>query len=484
MKERWSSRMGFILAASGASIGLGNIWRFPYVAYENGGGAFLIPYLLALLFLGIPFVILQMGMGHKYRVGTPYAFFKVHKYCAWIGWLETFIAAIIAVCYVVIIGWAISYFFFSFTLHWGENTGDFFYTQYLGFHNEATLSFSHIQAHIILPLFIAWFITFMALIFGIGHGIEKVNYIFVPLLFILCTVLIIRAINLPGASIGLNYLFTPDFEKLLNPKVWMAAFGQIFFTLSIGYGVLVTYASYLPKESDISNNASMIAFINCGFSILSGILVFSVLGNMSHEAGKPMDQVAGAGIGLTFVTLPNAFNHMPEARVIAPLFFLSIIFAGTSSHISIVEAVVRAFCDKLGWPRPLIVSGLCFIGFLCSLIFTTNGGLSLIGVVDYFSNQILLIGVCTIELVCFGWLCRELHGIQQHCNQHSDFNVGRLWIFCLKYAGVAILIFLLVRYSLKPYRYEALEFIGWTLTGCVLLASVLCGFHNKWVHQS
>lgn len=486
MKEQWNSRTGFVLAAIGSAIGLGNIWRFPYVTYENGGGAFLIPYLVAMLVLGIPFIILQLSIGHKYRAGAPHAFFKANKNFTWLGWVESLLASVIAVYYVVIIGWAISYFFFSFHLSWGADTNHFFSSVYLNSGNHSPLSLGSIQGHLILPLVAAWFLTFICLFFGVGKGIERISRVMMPLLFILTIVLVIRTVTLPGASSGLNWLFQPNFSKLTDPHVWLAAFGQVFFSLSLGFGIMVAYASYLPKKSDITNNAMITAFINCGFSLLAGIIIFSVLGNMSFEQGIPLTKVVSAGVGLTFITIPEAFDKMPMAHVIAPLFFLSLIFAGASSHMSLVESVVRAFTDKLGWPRKVMVSVICGAGCCISLLFITNGGLTLLDLVDHFANEIILISTCTLELILFGWFFK-LQDLRSHCNVRSDFSLGNWWIFALKYMGIIILGYLLIQNLITDfstpyggYSESAIIIVGWGMTVCIFVAAILLSLHKNW----
>ena len=348
-REQWGSRTGFILAAVGSAIGLGNIWRFPYMAYENGGGAFFIPYLFAMLTAGIPFMILEFGMGHKNRGSAPKTLAKIHSKFQWLGWFQVGIAAVIAVYYVAVIGWAISYFSMSFTQSWGHDTNTFFFKDYLGLGDNSPTQLGSIQWKIAFSMLIAWAITYAAIVGGVKAGIEKASKIMMPILFIMVVVLIGRMVFLPGALEGVNYMFEPDFSKILDLKVWAAAYGQIFFTLSIGFAIMLAYSSYLPEKSDISNNAFMTVLINCGFSILAGIMIFSVLGYMAHEQGKALTDVVTSGVGLAFVTLPAAINLLPAPYILGPLFFLALVVAGLSSHISIMEAVTSAIMDKLKW---------------------------------------------------------------------------------------------------------------------------------------
>ena len=185
-REQWGSRAGFILAAVGSAIGLGNIWRFPYMAYENGGGAFFIPYLFAMLTAGIPFMIMEFGMGHKYRGSAPRVFAQLSKKYEWLGWFQVSIVAIIGIYYVAVIGWAISYFSMSFTQSWGADTNAYFFGEYLQLGSENSPSkLGAVQWHIATPIIIAWAITFAAIFGGIKSGIERASKIMMPLLFLM-----------------------------------------------------------------------------------------------------------------------------------------------------------------------------------------------------------------------------------------------------------------------------------------------------------
>lgn len=280
-REQWNSRVGFILAAVGSAIGLGNIWRFPYMAYENGGGAFFVPYLFAMISAGIPIMIMEFGLGHKFRSAAPKMFSKLNVKMEWLGWLQVFCSAAIGVYYVAIIGWAISYLAMSFDQSWGTDTNSYFFKEFLKLDDHSPLSLGNFQWHIAIPMTIAWAITFTAIFSGVKAGIERAGKIMMPLLFIMVILLIVRVLMLPGAISGLNYLFEPNFSKILDPQVWSAAYGQIFFSLSVGFAVMISYSSYLPDKSDVNNNAFMTVLINCGFSILGGMLIFGILGYMA-----------------------------------------------------------------------------------------------------------------------------------------------------------------------------------------------------------
>ncbi|WP_281645691.1 sodium-dependent transporter [Parendozoicomonas sp. Alg238-R29] len=438
-REQWGSRAGFILAAVGSAIGLGNIWRFPYMAYENGGGAFLVPYLIAMLAAGIPFMILDFSLGHKYREAAPGTLGKLMPRLEILGWFQVLIAAVIAVYYVAVIGWAISYFGFSFTQSWGEDANSYFFSEYLKLGDNSPLSLGSLQMHIVLPLMLAWGITYAALVTGVKGGIERFGKIMIPILFLMVVGLTLRVLMLPGAVDGVNWLFQPDFSALTNPKVWSAAFGQIFFTLSVGFAIMIAYSSYLPEKSDINNNAFMTVLINCGFSMLAGVMIFAVLGYMAAQQGVPLNEVVSSGVGLAFITIPTAINLLPAPWLLGPLFFGALVVAGVSSHISIMEAITSAFMDKTGWSRKKTATVICSAGAIISLLFATNGGLLLLDVVDYFINNIAILGSCLIQLLVVGWILKPAT-FREYTNERSDFAIGRWWDVCIRFVSSAFLV--------------------------------------------
>ncbi|HIF9373698.1 TPA: sodium-dependent transporter [Photobacterium damselae] len=488
-REQWGSRAGFILAAVGSAIGLGNIWRFPYMAYENGGGAFFIPYLFAMLTAGIPFMIMEFTLGHKLRSAAPRAFAKLGGKYEWLGWFQVFIAAVIAVYYVAVIGWAISYLGFSFKQSWGSDTNAFFFSEYLKLGEHSPSQLGGFQLHIAIPMMIAWAITFAAIYSGVKGGIERASKIMMPLLFIMVLGFITRVVFLPGALDGLNYLFQPDFSKILDAKVWSAAYGQIFFTLSVGFAIMIAYSSYLPSKSDINNNAFMTVLINCGFSITAGVLIFAVLGYMAQEQAKPLTEVVSAGVGLAFVTIPAAINLLPAPYILGPLFFLALVVAGLSSHISIIEAVTSAVIDKLNWSRKKAAIVVCGTGFIVSMAFATNGGLLLLDLVDYFINNVALLSSCLLELLIVGWLVK-IADIRQYANSISDFTIGKWFELCIRFISPIMLAIILVTNLYKTlaegyggYDMSDLLTLGWGLVGMMIVVSIIINLASKSPNQ-
>lgn len=487
-REQWGTRVGFIMAAVGSAIGLGNIWRFPYVAYDNGGGAFFIPYLFALLTAGIPIIILEFAIGQKNRGSAPMTFAKLNPKWEWLGWWQTFVSFVIAVYYVAIIGWAFSYAYFAVNQSWGADTAGFLFGTYLGL-SDSPFELGGIQMGVLIPVVLAWLIIYAALRGGVKKGIEFANKIFMPLLLVLVIIIAIRGITLPGAVDGLNYLFTPDFSRILDYQVWAAAYGQIFFSLSICFAIMIAYSSYLPKKTDIVNNGFMTAFINCGFSLLAGFAVFGVLGFMAQAQGVGVEEVAGAGVGLAFVVFPAAISEMPFAPgLFGVIFFLSLVVAGLSSAISINEAVISGLMDKFSATRAKVVNLYCLVAFLISILFTTGAGLYILDIADHFINQFGIVFAGLIQVILIAWFY-DLEKIKGYINPMSEFKVGTLWMVNLKFITPAVLGYMAIAnlYSnltsnYYDYATSALVTYGWgVVAATIVLAFVMQSI--KWKNQ-
>lgn len=431
-RQQWGTRAGFILAAVGSAVGLGNIWRFPYVAYENGGGAFLIPYLFALLTAGIPILVMEFTIGHKYRGSAPLSFFRMSgKKAEWLGWWGVLVAFIISTYYAVIIAWALRYTVFSFNQAWGEDTEGFLFGSFLQL-AETPGETGGIVWGVFIPLILVWVITLGILLKGVKKGIEIANRIFIPALVILFLIIVVRAVTLPGAAAGLNAFFEPNFEQIMNPSVWVAAYGHIFFSLSIAFAIMITYSSYLPKKSDITNNAFITGFANSGFELLAGIGVFAALGFMATQLSVPVDEVATAGVGLAFVVFPQIINQFPGFNgFFGVLFFLSLTLAGLTSLMSITETYVAGVTEKFGVSRNKAVILGGGLAAIISILFATQGGLYFLDLADYYINQFGVAAVGLVEVIMVAWILRKTNALQTHANLTSDIHLGGWWKICL-----------------------------------------------------
>jgi len=477
-RETWGSRTGFIMAAVGSAIGLGNIWRFPYMVYANGGGAFLIPYFVAMLAAGIPFMILEFGLGQKFKGSAPQVFSSISQKWEWLGWWQVAVSFIITTYYAVVIAWSINYFLLSFTQGWGATPKAFFFGTFLAA-TDSPLQLGGVRPAILATTAVTWFLTFIAVFTGVKSGIERMSKIFMPLLFLLVFIFIGRGLMLPGAAEGLNWLFKPNFSAIMDGKVWADAFGQIFYSLSIGFGIMLSYASYLPKKSDINNNACMTVFINCGFSVISGIMIFSVLGYMAQQQGVPISKVAGSGVGLAFITLPTAINLMSAPVFFGTLFFLALCVAGLSSMISLNEVVVAALIEKMNISRKKAAILFSCLGFLVSCAFATGSGVLLLDIVDHFINNFGVLIGAFIEILFVTWFC-NIDDLRRHINRTSDIKVGALWTVSLRFITPAMLGFMLVSNCIGDieknyggYSTKATLLFGWsTLFLCILCAMI------------
>ncbi|WP_440956231.1 sodium-dependent transporter [Methanosarcina sp. Mfa9] len=453
-REVWNTRVGFILAAVGSAVGLGNIWRFSYTCYENGGGAFLIPYFIALLTAGIPLMILEFGLGSKFKGSAPMSLKRADKKFEWIGWLGVMSGFIITTYYSVIVGWSLIYLANAFTLGWGTDTAGFLFGEVLELSDSPWVlgGFAH---KVLLGLLATWAIIWVVEKKGVQGGIEKASKIFMPLLWILLIVLVFRAVTLVGALDGIEWYLKPDFSMLLDKNLWVAAYGQAFFSLSLGMAIMITYSSYLPKKSDIVNNAFIVSLADCAFSFTMGFAIFGTLGYMASSKGVGLQEVVASGVGLAFVVLPEALNMLPGLKAItAVAFFLSIVVAALSSLISIVEGFAAAIMDKFDMSRSRAVDVAIGVSLIGSLIFATKGGLYWLDIVDHFVNIYGLMVVGILEVVAIGWVYGG-DRIKEWVNTYSDIMAGKWWDISAKVVIPVVLVICLAQETLtginEPY---------------------------------
>ncbi|MEU9672428.1 MULTISPECIES: sodium-dependent transporter [Streptomyces] len=479
-REQWATRAGFLLAAIGSAVGLGNIWRFPAIAYDNGGGAFLLPYLIALLTAGIPLLIMEYAVGRKYRLSPPAALRRMARPAEAIGWWQVVISFVIATYYAVIIAWAVRYVGFSVGQQWGDDPEAFLFGDFLRA-PETPGVFDGFVPGVFWPLVIVWVVVLVVLAFGIRRGIERANKVFIPLLFVLFAALVIRALTLDGAATGLDALFTPDWSELGNGSVWVAAYGQIFFSLSIGFGIMVTYASYLGRRADLTGSAMVAGFANSSFEILAGIGVFATLGYLATASGVGVDEVAGAGIGLAFVAFPAVISEMPFGGFFGILFFGSLVIAGLSSLISIVQVVVSAVQDRTGMRRRTAVLGVGGLVALVSvLLFPTESGIYLLDASDHFINQYGIALAALVGLIVIVWVLRQLPALQANADATSAVRLGHWWRICLGVITPVVLGWMMVdslrtefEENYEGYSTGFLLSAGWSVAIGALLVGVI-----------
>ncbi|GAA1757948.1 sodium-dependent transporter [Agromyces humatus] len=477
-REQWTGQVGFILSAIGSAVGLGNIWRFPGVAYENGGGAFIIPYLIALITAGIPILFLDYAIGHRFRGSAPMAFRRLGgKWLENLGWFQVMICFVIGLYYTVVIAWALSFFVFSFDLRWGDDPAAFLTGDYLQVADPG-ISFEFVPG-VLIPLAIVWIATIAVLAAGVAKGLQRVNVIFLPLLVVAFLILVVRALFLDGAAEGLNALFTPNWQALGDPDVWIAAYSQIFFSLSIAFGIMITYASYRNRKANLTTPGLVVAFANSSFEILAGIGVFATLGFFAFQQGVAIEELEGlTGVGLSFVTFPAIVSQMPGGPIFGALFFGSLTMAGFTSLISVMQVVSAGFQEKFGLTvrqAAIRVGGVAAI--ISIVLFSTTTGLLALDVADQWANNIGIVASAVLTSVLVLWVLRRGPELRTHLNALSTFKVGRIWLVLTSVLAPIVLGYMLISriVTLSVEGYGGLP--GWYLVaiGWGAIIAILLG---------
>ena len=441
-REQWHSRAAFIMAAIGSAVGLGNVWRFPYVAYSSGGGAFLIPYFTALFTAGIPMLILEMGLGQRMQKGAPLAFGAINKPLQLFGWWAAGLSAAIVIYYSTILSWSWVYLWHSLGLSWGDNPEVFF--------NQTVLHKSAGPGQVgwpVLPLVIGLALTWLTVYLILRKGVRSVSrvvMITVPLPTILLAILLIRGLTLPGSMDGIRYYLTPDFGQLKNPQIWLRAYGQIFFSLSLASGVMIGYGSYLGRKAEIANSALITGLANCGTSFFAGFVVFSVLGYLAKVQGLPVPDVTASGTGLAFVAFPTAISKLPALNaVFGVIFFVTLLTLGIDSAFALQEAFTTGFNDKWRIGSEKLARVFVLAAFPISLIFVTRGGFYWFDIVDKWICDFGLVVSGLIQCIIIGYLY-PVGEFRDYLNAQSEVRVGMWWIWTLRYVTPAALLLILI----------------------------------------
>ena len=457
------------MATIGSAVGLGNIWRFPYVAYANGGGAFLIPYIVAVFTVGIPLLIAEFAVGSMFRRSAPPVMDAIAKK-EWVGWLAVLSAFVISIYYAVLMAWCLCYLFHSFGLVWGSNTANFFFNKFLHLTTSPSI-FGKMNIQIFFALLFTWTSIYLILYKGI-KSIGKVVAITVPLPTILLLILVIRGMTLPGASIGLNFYLAPNFSKIFSPSVWLAAYAQTFFSLSLAQGIMILYASHLKEGSDITNNAFITALADGGTAFLAGFAVFSILGYMSYVHSVPMQEIARGGIGLAFITYPAAISKIPLAPLFGVIFFLALLTFGIDSAFSMVESIAGAIKDKFNFSREKATFLIVAIGFLSGIFLTYGNGLYWIQIIDFSISNFALVIVGLLECILFGYILKA-EKIRGYANFVSDIRIGRWFDFMLKIFAPIVLSLILITSFIQLLISGYKGYPGWSLALGILLVIFL-----------
>ncbi|CAH1778090.1 unnamed protein product [Owenia fusiformis] len=531
-KERgnWSGKLDFLLSCIGYAVGLGNVWRFPYLAYDNGGGAFLIPYVIMLLFCGLPLFFMELAVAQFCSKGAI-SIWIVSPLFTGLGYAMCIISGLVCIYYNVIICWAIFYLFASFTskLPW-ESCGNAWntaaciegemvigpdgnltkaadnvtYEEICAARNASMMMMSNttgslktpseeywenfvldispsieetgtIRWQLALCLLLAWVVIFLCLCKGIKSS-GKVVYFTATFPYIVLVILLIRGVTLPGYWKGIEYYVTPKWDLLLNAKIWGKAAVQIFYSLGPGFGGLHAMASYNRFKNNCYRDAVIVALINCGTSVFAGFVIFSVIGFMSHSLCVPVEDVAASGPGLAFVAYPAGIAMMPIAPLWSCLFFLMLFTLGLDSQFAMMETIITAATDefpKLRSKKTWFTLALCISFFILGLPCVCNSGMWWLNLMDWYSAGFSLMLVALFEIVALMWV----YGINNFLNDIKmmiGFRPNPYWM--VTWGGLTfltilgILVYSFIDYGAVTYNGMAYPFwgelLGWGMVLC------------------
>lgn len=468
-ENEWGSNLSFILAMIGSAVGLGNIWRYPYVLYSNGGGAFYIPYIVAILLMGIPFLILEYGVGYDFKSSFAKAVKKIDSRWEYLGWFLPVAVFLIMIYYSAILGWDGIYIILSFFKGWGADPNVYF-TNTLLHSSNSWMGLLQFLPLIAVAMLVGWVIIWFISHRDLEEGLGRVSKVLVPLLFVIMVVIVGFSLTLPGASIGLSELFHPNWALLGNFEIWMAAFGQIVFSLSLGMSIAFTYASYTKDDADLITNTISIALANSLFENFAALGVFSILGYMSLQSGTAVADLVTQGTGLVFIVYPTVFNVLGQwAYVLGPLFFLTVYLAGLTSILSTIEPLSFSIQNKFGLTRSKTMTLLIIVGALISMIYATAYGGSILGYVDTFINQIALLLGIIFECIIFAWIFKAEKLIDFLNSRSKTIKLGKWWVIIVKYILPIFILIVWIGGMMDVIKSSTFEQLVFTVVSAAIL---------------
>ena len=440
MSEKRSSftgKLGFVLAAAGSAVGLGNIWRFPYLAAKYGGGIFLLVYLILAVTFGFALMFAEIAIGRKTGLSAIGAFRQLNKKYTFIGYLASVVPIIILPYYCVIGGWVVKYLAVYVSGQAGAAVSDTYFSDFIARPAE--------------PL--VWFLVFLGLtalvvILGVEKGIEKVSKIMMPVLVALSIVIAVYTMFIPGAGEGLMYYITPNFKNFSATTV-LAAMGQLFYSMSLAMGIMITYGSYMKKDVNVESSVRQIEIFDTGIAFVAGLMIVPAV--FAFSGGDPA--ALNKGPGLMFITLPKVFESMPGGTVIGVIFFVLVLFAALTSSISLMETVVSIFQDKLKWNRTVtcgLVLLLCVaLGLPSSLGNGVWSGITIIGMnfldfFDFISNSVLMPIVAFLTCVFVGYVLKPKTLIDEAQQHGIVMRSQKLFTVVIKYIAPICIALILV----------------------------------------
>lgn len=479
-REQFVSRWGFLAAAIGMAVGTGNIWRFPRMAAQYGGGAFILAYTLALFLWSAPLLMTEMAIGRKTGMG-PIGGFRdfIGKRYTWMGTWMVMVCMLITFYYAVVTGWCIKYFSLALqgAFHEGADTAAIWHSfQYNPWQNAFFLFLSVLLAGLVIYR-------------GVQGGVEKISKILIPALFLFLVIAVIRTITLPGAGQGLSYLFVPDWSKLGNPATWLQAFTQSAWSTGAGWGLLLTYAVYTSKKDDIPQNSFIIGLGDHSAALLAGLIIIPTVFALSPSLTSAQSAMAGGNTGLTFISLAALFPKIPGGMIIAPIFFLALLFAAFSSLIAQVETGVKTFIDG-GWSRRKSTVTVV----LATLVF----GLPSAVFPGFLDNQDWVWGVALLLSGFFIIFAAWRYGAErirtELLNPGADIHMGRWWSLTITYVSPLVFIGLTGWWLYRgiadnpgtwwqPFATFSTMTILWQWALLLVLVLLMNRFMNRWIKQ-
>ena len=438
MKDRssFNSKIGFVLASAASAVGLGNLWRFPYLAAQHGGGSFLLVYIILSLTFGFTLMTAEVALGRKTGLAAIGAYKKLSKKFAFQGVLSMIVPMIVLPYYAVINGWVLKYFVAFISGSSEEAAADGYFNSFISETGE--------------PL--AWFLVCLLLSavivsLGVTNGIEKTGKILMPILLALMVVVVAFVLTRPGAVEGLKYYLIPDMKRL-SFKTFLAALGQLFFSLSLAMGIMISYGSYMNKKQNIERSVRHVEFFDTSVAILAGLMIIPAVFTFSNGG-----ETLAAGPSLMFVTLPKVFASMHTGMIVGTIFFLMVFFAALTSTISLMEAVVSNLIDAFHWKRRvavLVTIAYCAVfGGLASLGYGPLSGVTIFGMkildfMDFFSNSLLMPIVAIITCIFVGFVIKPQAIIEEVESEGTVFRGKKLFSFIIKFIAPVFMILILI----------------------------------------
>lgn len=432
----FTNKLGFVLAAAGSAVGLGNLWRFPYLAAKHGGGIFLLVYLILAVSFGFALMITEIALGRKTRLSAVGAYETLNNKFKFLGYLSCLVPFIITPYYCVIGGWVLKYFTVFVTNQVSQAASDDFFTSFI------------VQPAAPVVFFLIYAGLGMVVVrFGVEKGIEKASRIMMPVLIVMTVFIAVFSMMQPGAMEGVKYYLMPDFSRFSATTV-LAALGQLFYSMSLAMGIMITYGSYMRKEAHLEQSVRQIELFDTGIAFMAGLMIIPAV--FAFSGGS--EEALGKGPSLMFVTLPKVFQSMKFGTVVGAVFFLLVLFAALTSSISLTETLVSIVSDKFGWKRKksctVIMIFLILIGVPVSLgfgiwDFIAPMGMSLLDFCDFISNSILMPIVAFLTCIFIGYVVKPKLIIDE-VEINGEFRVKKFYNVMIKYIAPVCLVAILV----------------------------------------